>query len=151
MEIPSFTPKSVSGKSIIWTGIIVCYLVLLRRYLAHESQLTSLGLIGSFIGYSNLNYALSEVKHPVKTLKRALPICISIIAVLYILVNIVFFAAIPKEEILTSNRLVAALFMRNMFGESAEKAISVLIALSAIGNVLAVLVRPSRHRDSRKG
>ncbi|KZW03418.1 high-affinity methionine permease [Exidia glandulosa HHB12029] len=101
-------------------------------------------VIWSFIGYSNLNYALSEVRHPVRTLKRALPISIGIIAVLYILVNIAFFAAIPKEDILTSNRLVAALFMRNMFGESAEKAVSVLIALSAIGNVLAVLFSQGR-------
>ncbi|EJD47576.1 high-affinity methionine permease [Auricularia subglabra TFB-10046 SS5] len=101
-------------------------------------------VIWSYIGYSNLNYALSEVRHPVRTLKRALPITIGTIAILYILVNIAFFAAIPKEDILTSNRLVAALFMRNMFGPSAEKAVSVLIALSAIGNVLAVLFSQGR-------
>lgn len=56
------------------------------------------------------------------------------------LVNIAFFAAVPKDVILTSNRLIAAEFFVRMYGESAGRAISVIIALSAIGNVLAVLV-----------
>lgn len=45
---------------------------------------------------------------------------------------------------MTSERLIAAEFFTRMFGSSAGRAISVIIALSAIGNVLAVLVSSSR-------
>lgn len=66
--------------------LIGSYLYVPRNY-AYSVQTEPMLLVGSFIGYSNINYALSEVKHPVKTLKRALPICIIIIAILYLLVN----------------------------------------------------------------
>lgn len=60
------------------------------------------------------------------------------------LVNIAFFAAVPKETILSSNRLLAAEFFGAMFGDRANRAVSVLIALSAIGNVLSVLFSQGR-------
>lgn len=53
-------------------------------------------------------------------------------------------AAVPKEVILTSDRLIAAEFFTRMYGESAGKAISVIIGLSAIGNVLSVLFGQGR-------
>ena len=37
---------------------------------------------------------------------------------LYMLVNIAYMAAVPKEVILSSNRLLAAEFMSRMLGES---------------------------------
>ncbi|KAJ7170582.1 high-affinity methionine permease, partial [Mycena crocata] len=101
-------------------------------------------VIWSFIGYSNAFYAMSEIKNPIKTVRRAAPLAIILVTILYVLVNIAFFAAVPKETILTSNRLLAAEFFGIMFGEKANKAISVLIALSAIGNVLAVLFSQGR-------
>ncbi|KAI0043577.1 high affinity methionine permease [Auriscalpium vulgare] len=101
-------------------------------------------VIWSFIGYSNVNYALSEVRNPVRTLKRAGPIAMASVTVVYILVNVAYFAAVPKADILTSGRTVAALYFRNMFGHNAEKALSVFVALSALGNVLAVLFAQGR-------
>lgn len=41
-------------------------------------------------------------------------------------------------------RLVASLFIEKMFGQSAGRAINVIIALSAIGNVLAVIFGQGR-------
>lgn len=61
----------------------------------------------SFIGYSNVNYALSEVKNPVRTLKIAGPLAIASVSVVYILVNIAYFAAVAKEDILSSGQTVA--------------------------------------------
>ncbi|EEB97802.1 hypothetical protein MPER_02805, partial [Moniliophthora perniciosa FA553] len=60
------------------------------------------------------------------------------------LTNVAYFAAVPKETILNSKRLLAAEFFGIMFGERANRAVSVLIALSAIGNVLAVLFSQGR-------
>lgn len=66
------------------------------------------------------------------------------VGVLYMLVNIAYFAAVPKEEILESGRILAASFFRNMFGEKAERVMSVFVALSAFGNVLSVLFSQGR-------
>ncbi|KAH8820255.1 amino acid/polyamine transporter I [Xylogone sp. PMI_703] len=101
-------------------------------------------VIWSYIGYSNANYAMSEMKNPVRTLKIAAPTAIAIVGVLYMLANIAYFAAVPKEEILSSGRILAASFFRNVFGPRAERALSVFVALSAFGNVLSVIFSQGR-------
>lgn len=101
-------------------------------------------VIWSYVGYSNVNYALGEVKNPVKVLKIAAPSALIVIAILYIFVNIAYYAVIPKEEILTSERIVVSLFFKHAFGHSAEKAASVFVALSTLGNVIAVIFSQGR-------
>ncbi|MBE3049516.1 amino acid permease, partial [Candidatus Bathyarchaeota archaeon] len=101
-------------------------------------------VIWSYIGYSNANYALSETKNPVRTLKISAPLALALISVLYMLVNIAYFAAVPKEEIIASQRLVAASLFRNVFGGKAERALSVFVALSAFGNVMSVIFSQGR-------
>ena len=58
--------------------------------------------------------------------------------------NIAYFAAISKEEMLSSGQIVAATFFSNMFGPKAGKAMSVFVALSAFGNVLSVIFSQGR-------
>ncbi|KAJ3709608.1 APC amino acid permease [Lentinula raphanica] len=94
-------------------------------------------VIWSFVGYSTANYALSEVREPVRTIKRAAPIAMSAVTVVYISINIAYFAVVSKNDILGSKRIVAALFFRNLFGEKMERALSVFIALSTLGNLLS--------------
>ena len=66
----------------------------------------------SFVGYSNANYALSEVKNPVQTIKRAAPLAMLSITIVYILVNIAYFAVVSKDDILDSGRVVASVIFR---------------------------------------
>ncbi|KAF4626486.1 hypothetical protein G7Y89_g11673 [Cudoniella acicularis] len=101
-------------------------------------------VIWSYIGYSNANYALSETKNPVQTLKRAAPAALILVSILYMLTNIAYFAAVPKADIISSGRIVAATFFRNMFGTRAERVLSVFVALSAYGNVLSVIFSQGR-------
>lgn len=101
-------------------------------------------VIWSYIGYSNANYALSETKNPVRTLKFAAPLALGSVAILYMFVNIAYFAAVPKDEIIAAKRLVAASLFRNIFGPKAERALSVFVALSAFGNVLSVIFSQGR-------
>ncbi|KAJ5202003.1 uncharacterized protein N7498_006666 [Penicillium cinerascens] len=101
-------------------------------------------VIWSFIGYSNANYVLSETKNPVRTLKIAAPVAIGSVGILYMLVNIAYFAAVPKAQMLESGTVVAANFFGNMFGKEAERVMSVFVALSAFGNVLSVLFSQGR-------
>ncbi|KOS22973.1 High-affinity methionine permease [Escovopsis weberi] len=101
-------------------------------------------VIWSFVGYSNANYALSETKNPTRTLKIAAPFALGSVTVLYMLANVAYFAGVSRTEILESKRLVAASLFRNMFGEEAERALSVFVALSAFGNVLSVIFSQGR-------
>ncbi|KAF8799568.1 APC amino acid permease [Phlegmacium glaucopus] len=94
-------------------------------------------VIWSFIGYSNANYALSEIRDPVRTIKRAAPLAMIAVTAVYLFINISYFAVVSKHDILESRRIVAALYFRNLFGPTTEKALSSFIALSTLGNLFA--------------
>jgi len=87
---------------------------------------------------------LSEVRDPVKTLKRAAPLALVSVTALYLLVNIAYFAVIPKKDIMESKRVVVALFARHLFGPKAERIVSALVAVSVFGNILATSFMYSR-------
>lgn len=58
---------------------------------------------------------------------------------LYVLANVAYFAAIPAQELADSGVIVAGLFFKNVFGDSAgARALPAFVALSNMGNVLAV-------------
>ncbi|KAF9459045.1 high affinity methionine permease [Collybia nuda] len=98
----------------------------------------------SYVGFSNANYALSEVKNPARTIRIAGPLAIAVVAVLYMLANVAYFAGASKEEITGSGRLVAALLFRNVYGPKAERVLSLFVAFSAVGNVLSVIFSQGR-------
>ncbi|KAF9446972.1 high affinity methionine permease [Macrolepiota fuliginosa MF-IS2] len=95
-------------------------------------------VIWSFIGFSNANYAMSEMRDPARTIKIAGAWAIAVVAVLYLLSNVAYFAGASKDEIIHSGRLVVSLLMRNIWGEIVERWVNVGVACSALGNVLAV-------------
>lgn len=98
-----------------------------------------LSVVYSYKGWENANYVVSELKNPRKTLAIATPLAIGGVTILYILANIAYFAAIEKGELARSEVLVAALFFRNMFGDSAgARVLPAFVCLSNLGNVLAV-------------
>ncbi|KAJ3187802.1 hypothetical protein HDU85_006195 [Gaertneriomyces sp. JEL0708] len=102
-------------------------------------------VIWSYIGYSNAHYALGEVRNPVRTIKIAGPLAIGIVTVLYVLANIAYFAAVPKDQILSSGLVVAGEFFVNMFGETfGRRILPLFVVLSALGNVMAVLYSQGR-------
>ncbi|KAI0765747.1 amino acid transporter [Irpex lacteus] len=101
-------------------------------------------ILFSYFGWSNVNYVMNNVKDPVHTLKIAGPLALSLCAVLYLLANVAYFAAASKDEILNSGVTVASIFFEKVFGPSAQKALTVFVALSALGNVLTTIFASSR-------
>lgn len=93
----------------------------------------------AYIGYHNANYVLSEVKNPIRTIKIAAPVAVLFVAMVYLSVNIAYFAVVSKDDILGSRQIVAALFFRNLFGARIEKTLSIIIALSTLGNISVTL------------
>lgn len=101
-------------------------------------------VIWAYVGYSNVNYALGEVKNPVKVLRFAAPVAFISLVIIYMFVNIAYYAVVPKEEIASSGRILAASFFRYAFGKQAETASSVFVALSSLGNVMSVIFSQGR-------
>ncbi|CAK9436919.1 uncharacterized protein LODBEIA_P14360 [Lodderomyces beijingensis] len=101
-------------------------------------------VIWSYVGYSNANYALGEIKNPERVLKYAAPSAFLGLGVIYMFVNIAYFAVVPKEEIATSGRILAASFFKYAFGDRGETAASVFVALSAWANVMSVIFSQGR-------
>ncbi|KAI0371226.1 amino acid transporter [Pilatotrama ljubarskyi] len=101
-------------------------------------------VIWCFIGYSNANYALAEIRDPVRTIKRAAPLAMLSVTLVYILVNVAYLAVVDKEEIIGSGRIVAALHFGKLWGVNAERAVSVIVAMSTLGNILATLFTHGR-------
>ncbi|EJD39118.1 amino acid transporter [Auricularia subglabra TFB-10046 SS5] len=101
----------------------------------------------SFVGWSNTFTVLSEIKSkdPARTARRAGYISLGLISALFFLINVAYIAAVPKDEIENSGQLVAALFFDRVFGQTAaRKVLPVMIALSCLGNILAVQVGRAR-------
>ncbi|KAG6329414.1 hypothetical protein ID866_9676, partial [Astraeus odoratus] len=80
-------------------------------------------------GWSNVNYVLNNVRDPVRTLKISGVLGLGICSLLYIFANIAYFSAATKAQIQSSGITVAALFFKNVYGGTAERALSVLVAL----------------------
>jgi len=78
------------------------------------------------------------------TLKRVAPISLIVVAILYVLANVAYFAAVPADQIRASKELTAALFFESVFGGKAAKGLPALIAVSAAGNIMAVIIGATR-------
>lgn len=101
-------------------------------------------VIWSYVGYSNANYALSEVRDPIRTIKRAAPLAMILVAIAYLAVNVAYFAVVSKQDMLEGGTMAAALFFRNIFGPATERILSAVIALSVLGNLMSILFTQGR-------
>ncbi|KAF2276618.1 amino acid transporter-like protein [Westerdykella ornata] len=103
------------------------------------------GIVNALV---NINFAYTGYSNafnvnPFRTLKRIAPLSLLIVSILYILANVAYFAAVPASDILNSDTLTAALFFEAVFGPSA-KGLPALIAVSAAGNIMAVIIGSTR-------
>lgn len=86
----------------------------------------------------------SHAQDPIKTIGRSAPISLLLVAILYMLCNVAYFAAVPKEEIFEADTTTASLFFTAVFGEQAAKGLNMLVVLSSFGNLVTVLIGQSR-------
>ena len=102
-------------------------------------------IIFSYQGYENVFNVVNEVKNPVRTIRIYGFTSLLVVAILYTLANVAYFAAVPKAELEKSTQIAASLFFKHVFGNSgAVRGLNFLIALSAFGNLVAVLLGQSR-------
>ncbi|CZT12731.1 related to methionine transport protein, high affinity [Rhynchosporium agropyri] len=99
----------------------------------------------AYEGYANAFNVVNEIKNPIKTIRWAGPLSLLIVAILYIFVNIAYFAAVPKEGIIGSQTAAAAIFFEAVFGEgNAGRGLSFLILVSSFGNLVSNLIGAGR-------
>ena len=102
-------------------------------------------IVFSYQGYENAFNVVNEVKNPVRTIRNNASLAVLTVSILYMFANIAYFAAVPKEELMESSQVAASLFFEKVFGStSATRGLSFLIALSAFGNLISVLIGTSR-------
>ncbi|KAJ4983134.1 high-affinity methionine permease [Stagonosporopsis vannaccii] len=99
----------------------------------------------AYQGYSNAFNVTNEIKNPFPLLKKVAPLSLIIVFILYVLANVAYFAAVPAAEIRESGELAAALFFEAVFGTKAAKGLPALIAVSAAGNIMAVIIGATRQ------
>ncbi|KXT18641.1 hypothetical protein AC579_9802 [Pseudocercospora musae] len=110
----------------------------------HQWATALFKVLNSYQGWSNAAYVANEIKDPVRTLKIAGPVGLGICGACFLFVNISYFAAATPEEVANSGNTVASLFMKNVFGETAQRVLSAFIATSAFGNVMTVTFAQAR-------
>lgn len=94
----------------------------------------------AFVGWGNAFNVLAEVRghDPVRTVRNAGRISLLLISALFLLTNVSYIAAIPKEEIQQSGQLVGALFFKKVFGEHwAAKILPLMVVVSCMGNIVS--------------
>ncbi|KAH7170004.1 amino acid permease-domain-containing protein [Dactylonectria macrodidyma] len=103
-------------------------------------------IVFSYAGYNNAFNVVNEIKNPIPTLRKNTSIALIIVTILYMLCNIAYFAVVPKAEFAEANEIAASLFFNKLFknSKSAANALNFFVALSAFGNLLAVLIGHSR-------
>ncbi|KAG9203073.1 hypothetical protein G6514_003595 [Epicoccum nigrum] len=99
----------------------------------------------AYQGYANAFNVTNEIKNPFSLLKKVAPLSLIIVFILYVLANVAYFAAVPAAEIRESGELAAALFFEAVFGTKAAKGLPALIAVSAAGNIMAVIIGATRQ------
>ena len=80
-----------------------------------------------------------------KKLRVSATLALTVVAILYTLANVAYFAAVPKAELKAAKEISASLLFKHVFGSSsASKGLNFLIALSSFGNLITVLLGDSR-------
>lgn len=86
----------------------------------------------AFDGWNNINYVAGEIKKPQRNLPLALLIGTAGITFLYILINLVYFYALPVPE-MTGVVRVAEKSATALFGTKAADLVSVVVIVSVLG------------------
>lgn len=143
-----------AGKLLLLIGLIVLGLGALLRGAPPDSALATagleeltttsplalgLGVVLASFAYSGWNaaaYFAGEVEAPERTLPLALAGGTTLVTVLYLLVNVVFLAAAPREA-LSGQIVVGHVAAQALFGETAARALSAIIAFGLLSTVSA--------------
>ncbi|KAK6727207.1 hypothetical protein RB195_005113 [Necator americanus] len=96
----------------------------------------------SYTGFSYLNFVTEELKDPYRNLPRAIYISLPAVTLIYMFVNLAYFAVLSVDEILESDA-VAVTFAAKVMGPFAPL-MPLFVACSCIGSLNGILFTSSR-------
>lgn len=96
----------------------------------------------AFGGWNYLNFVTEELENPYQNLPRAIWIAMPMVTGIYVLVNLAYFAVVPRNEMLASIA-VAVSFGYKVFGPVAWL-IPIFVAMSCFGGVNGILFTSAR-------
>ncbi|CAK9300541.1 unnamed protein product [Gordionus sp. m RMFG-2023] len=96
----------------------------------------------SYNGWTYLNMVVEELKDPYKTLPRSVWISLTLVTLIYVLINVSYFTVISPGD-LSSTNAIAVLFAQRLYGKFYWVA-PIFIALSCFGTVNSILFTSSR-------
>jgi APA family basic amino acid/polyamine antiporter len=94
-------------------------------------------------GWNDAAYISAEVQNPNRNMVRALLIAISVVAALYVLVNLAYLKGLGYDAMSRSDA-VAADLLKATWGVTGEKVISVMIAIAALTSVNGSIIVGAR-------
>ncbi|HUJ61868.1 MAG TPA: amino acid permease [Kofleriaceae bacterium] len=97
----------------------------------------------AYSGWNAAAYIASDVKKPARTLPRSLLLGTGIVMALYVLLNVVYFYAVPSDG-LAGVLAVGDKAARTLFGDGAGRLITSLIALALVSAVSAMVMAGPR-------
>ncbi|MFO7653692.1 MAG: amino acid permease [Candidatus Krumholzibacteriia bacterium] len=102
-----------------------------------------LAVLWAYDGWHFVSFAAGEVKRPARTIPASLLIGTSLTLVIYLLVNVAYYAVLAPAEIRGTHR-VAAAAMERAFGSGAASLITLLIVVSILGAMNGIMLGAAR-------
>jgi APA family basic amino acid/polyamine antiporter len=87
------------------------------------------GALWAYDGWNNVSMVSSEIRHPQRSLPRALIAGTAVVIAIYLLTNLAYFYVLSAREVASSDR-VAADMMGRIFGERGAAAVSIAAMVS---------------------
>lgn len=105
----------------------------------------------AYSGWNYLNFVMEEIIEPEKNLKKSIAISLSLVTIVYVMVNIAYFAVVSKNEMLTS-LAVGVTFANKVYGSFAF-IVPLFVACSTFGTVNGILFTSARlfYAGAREG
>lgn len=99
----------------------------------------------AFSGWNSVHTVANEIKDPVRTLKIAGPVSLTIMAVTYFIANLAYLIVIPSDELANGSTLAGSILFTKIFGQFlGKKLLTLAVSLSAGGNIFVVIYTISR-------
>lgn len=124
---PGSQPPAVAAGAFTWGGL----------------QLALILVLFTFGGWNEMAYVAAEIKRPQQNIIRGLVLGTLTVTALYLLINGAFLSALGLAG-MAASQAVAVDTMGKVFPEIAERAIAVLICISALGAVNGLIFTGAR-------
>ena len=98
----------------------------------------------AYSGWNAAAYIANEVETPERTLPRSLMLGTGIVMALYVLLNVIFFYAVPSDALAEPVFEVGDAAAKSLFGNAAGNLVTAVIALALVSSVSAMIMAGPR-------